>query len=232
MPKKADKKKPPANRRTSKTLVHSTPITKQSWKPGNVLAPVPVVLVSCGGNSEFRPNMITIAWTGNACSEPPMLSIGVRPERYSHKIISASGEFVVNLPSSEQARLTDWCGMVSGAKIDKFAESGLTPGKALAVNCPIVLECPINIECRVRQTLKLGSHDLFLAEVVAVQVSSHLIDGKGKFRLDRAGMLAYGLGHYYPLGEAIDHFGFSIRKKKRPAAANGRRPVSRRRVTG
>ena len=191
-------------------------IEKQVWKPGNVLAPVPVVLVSCGGNDEFKPNLITIAWTGNVCSEPPMLSIAVRPERHSHGIISATGEFVVNLPSADQARITDWCGMVSGARVDKFAESGLTAGPAREVGCPIVVECPVNIECRVKQTLQLGSHDLFLAEVKAVQVSAHLIDGKGKFRPDRAGLLAYGLGHYYPLGRAIDHFGFSIRKKSRP----------------
>jgi flavin reductase (DIM6/NTAB) family NADH-FMN oxidoreductase RutF len=203
------------------------PIVKQSWKPGNVLAPVPVVLVSCGGG-ESLANLITVAWTGNICSEPPMLSISLRPERHSHKIISASGEFVVNLPSREQARVTDWCGMVSGAKVDKFAETGLTSGPSLEVGCPIVLECPINIECRVRQTLQLGSHDLFLAEVVAVQVSSHLIDEKGKFRLDQAGLLAYGLGHYYPLGRAIDHFGFSIRKKKRTANPTRRRTGSKR----
>jgi flavin reductase (DIM6/NTAB) family NADH-FMN oxidoreductase RutF len=199
-------------------------IIKQSWKPGNVLAPVPVVLVSCGGTEQYRPNLVTIAWTGNVCSEPPMLSIAVRPERHSHKIIGATGEFVVNLPSGRQAKVTDWCGMVSGARVDKFSESGLTAAPALKVGCPIVLECPINIECRVSQTLQLGSHDLFLAEVLAVQVSSHLIDVKGKFRLDRDGMLAYGLGHYYALGRAIDHFGFSIRKKKSATPAIRRRP--------
>lgn len=190
------------------------PPEKQAWKPGNVLAPVPVVLVSCGGNANFRPNLITIAWTGNVCSEPPMLSIAVRPERHSHQIISAAGEFVVNLPSRRQARVTDWCGMVSGARVDKFAEAGLTAAPALQVACPIVLECPVNIECRVRQVLPLGSHDLFLAEIVAVQVSSRFVDKKGKFRLEQSELLAYGLGYYYPLGPAIDHFGFSIRKKK------------------
>lgn len=188
-------------------------IVKQSWKPGNVLAPVPVVLVSCGGSGGVAANIITIAWTGSVCSDPPMLSIAVRPERYSHGIIKASGEFVVNLPSRDQARITDWCGMVSGAKIDKFAEAGLTAAPAERLACPIIRECPVNIECRVSQCLELGSHHLFLAEVVAVQVSAHLLDEKGKFRLERAGLLAYGLGHYYSLGPAIDHFGFSIRKK-------------------
>jgi len=230
MPKNIDNSKKisiSTNNRPRENSIQSLSVVKQSWKPGNVLAPVPVVLVSCGGSGGFSPNLITIAWTGNVCSEPPMLSIAVRPERHSHKIISASGEFVVNLPSREQVRVIDWCGMVSGAKVEKFAEAGLTSGPALEVGCPIVQECPINIECRVRQTLQLGSHDLFLAEVVAVQVSSNLIDGKGKFRLDQAGLLAYGLGHYYPLGRAIDHFGFSIRKKKRAATAR-HRPGSKR----
>lgn len=189
-------------------------INKQAWKPGNVLSPVPVVLVSCGGTEGLSANIITIAWTGSICSDPAMLSISIRPERHSHGIIKNTGEFVVNLPSQAQARLTDWCGMVSGAKVDKFAESGLTAAPATQVVCPIILECPVNIECRVSQRLALGSHDLFLAEVVAVQVSAHLIDAQGKFQLEKAGLIAYGLGHYYSLGPAIDHFGFSIRKKK------------------
>jgi len=194
-------------------------IEKQSWKPGNVLSPVPVVLVSCGGNGGIAANIITIAWTGSVCSDPAMLSIAVRPERHSHGIIKSTGEFVVNLPSLAQVKITDWCGMVSGSKVDKFAESGLTSAPATKVDCPIILECPVNIECRVTQRLELGSHDLFLAEVVAVQVSSHLIDAQGKFSVEKAGLIAYGLGHYFPLGPAIDHFGFSIRKK----ASKGKR---------
>ena len=189
-------------------------INKASWKPGNVLAPVPVVLVSCGGTAECRPNIITIAWTGTVCSDPPLLSISVRPERYSYGIIAAAGEFVVNLPSVEQTRITDWCGVVSGRDHDKFRECGLTAAPALEVACPIIAECPVSIECRVTRCLELGSHHMFLAEVVAVQVTADLIDAKGKFRVDRAGLIAYGLGHYFPLGEAIDHFGFSIRKQK------------------
>lgn len=200
-------------KRAMKTPPPPARIEKEAWKPGNVLAPVPVVLVSCGGAGGFAPNIITVAWTGSVCSDPAMLSISVRPERHSHGIIKATGEFVVNLPSRAQAKVTDWCGMVSGSKVDKFAESGLTAAPANQVGCPVILECPVNIECRVSQRLELGSHDLFLAEVVAVQVSSHLLDAKGKFSLEQAGLLAYGLGHYYPLGPAIDHFGFSIRKK-------------------
>jgi flavin reductase (DIM6/NTAB) family NADH-FMN oxidoreductase RutF len=212
MPSPAQDKKPePAHQPETPTSLDR--IEKQSWKPGNVLSPVPVVLVSCGGSGEFRANLITIAWTGSVCSDPPMLSIAVRPERHSHGIIKSTGEFVVNLPSLAQVKITDWCGMVSGSKVDKFAESGLTAAPATTVGCPIILECPVNIECRVTQRLELGSHDLFLAEVVAVQVSSHLLDELGKFRVEKAGLIAYGLGHYFPLGPAIDHFGFSIRKK-------------------
>lgn len=197
----------------------SGPNAKVSWKPGNVLAPVPVVLVSCGGTGEFRPNIITIAWTGTVCSDPPMLSISVRPERYSYDIIAAGGEFVVNLPSVAQTRITDWCGVVSGRDHDKFAECGLTAAPAAKVACPIIAECPVSIECRVTRCLELGSHHMFLADVLAVQVTADLIDAKGKFRVDQAGLIAYGLGHYFPLGPAIDHFGFSIRRKK-----TGRRP--------
>ncbi len=189
-------------------------IVKQSWKPGNVLSPLPVVLVSCGGRAEWRPNIITIAWTGSVCSDPPMLSISVRPERYSYKIIETTGEFVVNIPSIRQARITDWCGMVSGGRVDKFSESGLTPVEGLQVGCPIILECPVNIECRVQRTLPLGTHTMFVAEVVAVRVTSSLVDAKGKFRLDKAGLISYGLGHYFALGPIVGHFGYSVRKRK------------------
>lgn len=189
---------------------------KQAWKPGNVLTPVPVVLVTCGGTKEWSPNIITIAWTGSVCSDPAMLSISLRPERYSYEIIQATGEFVVNVPSRYQAKAVDWCGMVSGRATDKFAGAGLTPAPALQAQCPIILECPINIECRVREVLALGSHTMFVAEVIGVQVSAALLDAKGKFRLDKAGLLAYGLGQYFSLGESIGHFGFSIRKRKQP----------------
>ncbi len=146
-------------------------IEKQSWKPGNVLSPAPPVLVSCGGTQGWKPNLITIAWAGNVCSDPPMLSISVRPERYSHEIIRTTREFVVNVTSLKQARAVDWCGMISGRDEDKFAGAGLTPAPALKVRPPIVLECPLNIECRVQESLELGSHTMFVAEVVAVQVS-------------------------------------------------------------
>jgi flavin reductase (DIM6/NTAB) family NADH-FMN oxidoreductase RutF len=191
------------------------PVDKKPFKPGNVLAPVPAVLVSCGGTKEFKPNLITIAWTGSICSDPPMLSISVRPERYSYGIIQAAQEFVVNVPSIRQAKATDWCGMKSGRHVDKFAETGLTPGPALKVQCPIVQECPINIECKVQQTLNLGSHTLFLAEVVAVQISSTLLDAKGKLRLEKAGLLAFAVGQYFALGRSLGRFGFSVKKSKK-----------------
>jgi flavin reductase (DIM6/NTAB) family NADH-FMN oxidoreductase RutF len=201
--------KPPRGRKKPK------PVEKKSFKPGNILAPVPAVLVSCGGSAGFKPNLITIAWTGSICSDPPMLSISVRPERYSYGIIQATQEFAVNIPSLAQAYATDWCGMKSGRHVDKFAETGLTPGPALKVQCPIVLECPINIECRVQQSLKLGSHTLFLAEVIAVQVSSNLLDAKGKLRLEKAGLLAFAVGQYFAMGRCLGPFGFSVKKPKK-----------------
>lgn len=190
-------------------------IEKQSWKPGNVLSPAPPVLVSCGGTQGWKPNLITIAWAGNVCSDPPMLSISVRPERYSFEIIRTTREFVVNVPSLKQARAVDWCGMVSGRSEDKFAGAGLTPASALKVHPPIVLECPLNIECRIKESLELGSHTMFVAEVVAVQVSSDLVDGKGRLRLEKCGLLAFAHGEYFVLGRRIGRFGFSVRKRSR-----------------
>jgi flavin reductase (DIM6/NTAB) family NADH-FMN oxidoreductase RutF len=189
-------------------------IEKQSWRPGTVLSPIPAVLVSCGGTQGWKPNLITIAWTGTVCSEPPMLSISVRPERYSYDIIQSTGEFVVNVPSLRESRALDWCGVVSGRDADKFAVTGLTPAAAMKVQSPIVLECPLNIECRIRQSIALGSHTLFLAEVVAVQVTSSLIDAKGRLCLEKGGLVAYAHGHYFTLGRCLGHFGFSVRKSK------------------
>lgn len=180
-----------------------------------MLSPVPVVLVSCGGAEGRKPNLITIAWVGSVCSEPPMLSIAVRPERYSHALIRAMGEFVVNLPSVDQAKVTDWCGVVSGRDVDKFSGAGLTPSPGLKVACPVVAECPLNIECRVRKSLELGSHTLFLAEVVAVQVSAGLVDSRGRLDLQRAGLMAFAHGHYFALGRHLGHFGFSVRKRRK-----------------
>jgi flavin reductase (DIM6/NTAB) family NADH-FMN oxidoreductase RutF len=193
-------------------------IGKQSWKPGNVLYPAPTVLVSCGGTQEWKPNLITIAWAGNVCSDPPMLSISVRPGRYSYEIIRTTREFVVNIPSLRQARAVDWCGVVSGRDVDKFSGAGLTPAPALKVHAPIVLECPLNIECRVLQSLELGSHTMFVAQVVAVQVSADLVDGKGVLRLEKCGLLAFAHGQYFALGRRIGRFGYSVRKRRSKVA--------------
>jgi flavin reductase (DIM6/NTAB) family NADH-FMN oxidoreductase RutF len=200
--------------------IKHTLVQKKSFKPGNVLAPVPAALVSSGGTKGFKTNLITIAWIGSICSDPPMLSISVRPERYSYGIIQSTQEFVVNIPSLAQAKITDWCGMKSGRNVDKFAETGLTPAPALKVKCPIVLECPINIECQVLQSLHLGSHTMFLAEVVAVQVSSNLLDAKGKLRLEKAGLLAFSVGQYFALGRSLGRFGFSVQKRKKKDGRN------------
>lgn len=193
-----------------------TPPIKQVWKPGTMLFPVPVVMVSCA-EENVRPNIITVAWTGVVCSDPPMLSVSIRPGRHSHGIIMRSRQFVVNIPSMKQIRLTDYCGVVSGRDVDKFAETGLTAGPASAVSAPLILECPIHLECRVRQTLELGSHTLFLAEIAAVQVSKHLIDESGRLAVEQANLAAFAHGGYYPLGKKYGFFGFSVQKRKKAA---------------
>lgn len=199
--------------------------SKVSLKPFTLLSPVPVVLVSCGGTKLGEaPNLITIAWAGTVCSEPPMLSISVRPERHSYELIHASGEFVVNIPSLRLARETDWCGVVSGRDENKFKKTGLTPGKALVVRPPIVQECPLNIECKVRKTLALGSHVMFVAEIVAVQASQELMTHTNRLALEHADLIAYAHGHYYRLGNQIDHFGFSVRKAAQPRPGRVRTP--------
>lgn len=187
---------------------------KESWKPGTVLYPLPAVLVSCGATPD-EYNLLTVAWTGTVCSDPPMCSISVRPERHSHAIIRRTGEFVINLTTEALARATDWCGVRSGRDYDKFREMGLTPGRAQQVAAPIVEESPVNIECRVSQVLTLGSHDMFIAEVVGVQVDGAYIDPQtGRFDLERACPIVYSHGEYFSLGRALGHFGWSVRRKK------------------
>lgn len=188
---------------------------RQSWKPGTVLYPLPAVLVSCGATPE-EYNMLTVSWTGTVCSEPPMCYISVRPERHSHAIISRTGEFVINLTTRRLARATDWCGVRSGGDCDKFKEMGLTAGKGLQVAAPIIEEAPMNIECRVRQVIPLGTHDMFLADVVAVQVDDTYIDpATGRFCMEKADPIVYSHGEYFALGEALGHFGWSVRRKKK-----------------
>ncbi|MGN0154450.1 MAG: flavin reductase family protein [Lachnospiraceae bacterium] len=195
-------------------------MAKQSWKPGNMLYPVPAVLVSCR-DKEGNDNVLTIAWAGTICSDPAMLSISVRKERHSYKMIKESGEFVVNLTTKELARATDYCGVRSGREEDKFVAAGLTKGEAEKINAPIIMESPVNIECKVTQVLELGSHDMFLAEVVNVQISDEYMDEKGAFHLSDTDLMAYSHGEYYELGKKIGTFGYSVKKpapeKKRNA---------------
>ena len=191
---------------------------KENWKPGTLIYPLPAVLVSCGATPD-EYNLLTVAWTGTVCTNPPMCSISLRPERHSYEIIRRTGAFVINLTTQALARATDWCGVRSGRDCDKFREAGLTPLPSDRVEAPLVAESPVNIECRVRQRLPLGSHDLFLAEVVGVQVDPAYIDpATGRFDLERAGLIAYSHGEYFALGRSLGRFGWSVRKKSRPAA--------------
>lgn len=185
---------------------------KQEWKPGNMLYPVPAVMVSCGREGE-TPNIITVAWAGTICSDPAMLSISVRPERYSYDIIRETGEFVVNLTSKELTRATDWCGVKSGRDVDKFKEMNLTAAPAVRLKgAPIIAESPVNIECKVKDVLELGSHHMFIAEVAGVQVSEKYMNETGKFELNKLGLVAYSHGEYFELGEKIGKFGYSVKK--------------------
>lgn len=189
---------------------------KQSWKPGTMIYPLPAVLVSVGEREEGY-NLFTVAWTGTVCTNPPMCYISVRPERHSYEILKRTGEFVINLTTARLARATDWCGVRSGRDYDKFKEMGLTPESAAVVKAPVVAESPVSIECRVRQIIPLGSHDMFLADVVNVLVDEEYIDPEsGKLDLQRAELIAYSHGEYFRLGEVIDHFGWSVRKKGTP----------------
>lgn len=188
--------------------------TREYWKPGNLLYPVPAVMVSCCRPGE-RPNIITVAWAGTICSEPPMLSISVRKERYSYDIIRESGEFVVNLVNRDLVRAADYCGVKSGRDVDKFGETGVTPMPSGSIAAPGIAESPVCLECRVAEQLSLGSHDLFLAEILEVSVDGQYLDEKGKFHLNSSGLIAYSHGEYFALGEKLGSFGYSVRKKKR-----------------
>jgi flavin reductase (DIM6/NTAB) family NADH-FMN oxidoreductase RutF len=185
---------------------------KEIWKPGNMLYPIPAVMVSCGREGE-RPNIITVAWAGNVCSSPAMLSISVRKERYSYDILKETGEFVVNLTNRELMRATDWCGVRSGRDYDKFKEMNLTPQPSQMIKAPGILESPVNIECRTTQILELGSHDMFVAEVLCVTVDDKYMDEKKRFDLHAADLIAYSHGEYFTLGEKIGKFGISVAKK-------------------
>ena len=179
-----------------------------------MLNPTPVIMVSCGSTLD-EYNIITIAWAGTVCSDPPMCSISVRPERHSYEIIKKEGAFVINLVDKKLAAYADWCGVRSGSKYNKFVETGLTPVRATKVNAPMIEESPVNLECKVTQIIPLGSHDMFLAEVVAVHVNGKLFSPKtDAIDLRRADLVTYSHGHYYTLGDSLGKFGFSVEKRK------------------
>lgn len=184
---------------------------KELWKPGNMLYPLPVVMVTVA-DAAGRPNILTIAWTGTICSDPAMVSISVRPERYSYPILKETGEFVINLTTRELAYATDYCGVKSGRDVDKFAEMHLTPLPATKVGAPLIAESPVNLECRVTEVKPLGSHDMFLAEVVAVHADKQYMDETGRFSLEAADPIVYSHGTYYTCGEKLGTFGYSVRK--------------------
>ena len=185
---------------------------KQLWKPGNMLYPLPVVLVSAAG-ADGEKNVLTVAWTGTVCSNPPMVSISVRPERYSYRLLKETGEFVINLTTEELVYAVDYCGVKSGRDTDKFKEMKLTALPAEKVRAPIIAESPVDIECRVTEVKPLGSHDMFLAEVAAVHVQEKYMDG-GKFRLEKADPIVYSHGAYFSMGKQLGTFGYSVKKKK------------------
>lgn len=200
---------------------------KDIWKPGTVLYPVPAVMVTCGTMEE--KNIITVAWTGTVNSDPAMTYVSIRPGRHSYGIIKERGEFVINLVTEELAYACDLCGVKSGRDIDKFAELHLTAKKGEKVDAPILCESPVNIECKVKQIIPLGTHDMFLAEVVSVQVSDEYLDETGKFHFEKAKPICYSHGAYYGLGKKLGTFGYSVKKKEnKPAAKGKKKPVPKK----
>lgn len=203
---------------------------KQVWKPGNMLYPLPAVMVSTAdraGNS----NILTIAWTGTVCTNPAMVYISVRPERYSYHMIKESGEFVINLTTEKLANAADYCGVRSGRQVDKWKECGLTADKAASLEyAPMISESPVNIECKVKEIQELGSHHMFLAEVTAVRADEAYLDENGKFDLNKTGLLAYSHGEYLGLGKKLGTFGYSVKKKS--AGARKKKAGAARRKSG
>jgi flavin reductase (DIM6/NTAB) family NADH-FMN oxidoreductase RutF len=183
------------------------------WKGGALIAPLPPVLVTCG--TMEKPNVLTIAWTGILNTLPPKTYISVRPSRYSYDLIKSSGEFVINLTTAQLVRSADFCGVRSGRNFDKFAITGLIPEKASEVACPMIKQSPVSLECRVSDILPLGSHDMFIADIIAVHVDDQYIDSDGKLHLERCALAAFAHGEYFELGKKIGNFGFSVRKKSK-----------------
>ena len=190
-------------------------MSRQIWKPGNMLYPLPAVMVSTGDKAGNK-NILTVAWTGTICTNPPMVYISVRPERFSYQMIKDTGEFVINLTTEKLAKATDYCGVRSGRDTDKWKETGLTPGPAEPLKyAPVIKECPVSIECRVTEIKELGSHHMFLAEVKTVQVDEAYMNEQNKFELNKTGLLAYSHGEYLGLGKKLGTFGYSVRKKRK-----------------
>ncbi|MFZ5352992.1 MAG: flavin reductase family protein [Bacillota bacterium] len=187
-------------------------MAKQMWKAGTMLYPVPAVMVSCT-SKEGQSNIITIAWTGIVCTDPAMLYVSIRPERYSYNLIKEAGDFVVNIPNKNLAFAVDYCGVKSGREVNKFEQLKLTPVKSNLVLSPYIGECPVNLECKLKDIIHLGSHDMFLGEIQCVNVEDSLIDEKGKLHLNKADLICYNHGEYRTLAESLGHFGYSIRKK-------------------
>lgn len=187
-------------------------MSKITWKPGTMVYPLPAVMVSCGDMD--NSNIITIAWTGIINTDPAMTYISVRKERHSYNMIKEAGEFVINLTNEDLVKATDFCGVKSGRDIDKFKEAKLTKEKATIVKCPMIKEAPISIECRVKEIKELGSHDMFMAEILAVNVDDKYLDETGAFNMQKCNLIAYSHGKYYSLGEQLGKFGYSIQKNK------------------
>lgn len=187
-------------------------MSKITWKGGTLLAPLPPALITCG--TLEKPNVLTVAWTGILATNPPKTYISVRPTRYSHQLIKESGEFVINLTTAPIIRAADTCGVRSGREVDKFALTGLTPEPATQVACPTIAQSPISLECRVTQVVELGSHDMFMADIVAVNVDPQYLDKDGKLHLERSSLAAFSHGSYYSLGKKIGSLGFSVRRRR------------------
>ncbi len=195
-------------------------MSKVTWKSGTFIYPLPAVMVSCGTMEES--NIITVAWTGIINTDPAMCYISVRPTRHSYEMIKKTGEFVINLTTKDLAYATDWCGVKTGAKVDKFKEMKLTKEKANFVNCPMIKESPVSVECKVKEIRELGSHHMFVAEILGINAEEKYINENGAFDISKCDLIAYSNGNYYSLGKKIGRFGFSVQKKKKTAKKSGK----------
>ena len=195
-------------------------MSKTTWKPGTFIYPIPAVMVSCG--TMEKANIITVAWTGIINTDPAMCYISVRPTRHSYEMIKRTGEFVINLTTKDLAYATDWCGVKTGAKVDKFKEMKLTKEKANFVNCPMIKESPVSVECKVKEIRELGSHHMFVAEILGINADEKYINENGAFDISKCDLIAYSNGNYYSLGKKIGRFGFSVQKKKKTAKKSGK----------